>query len=55
MLHKIQYKNKCKGYKSVRYQSSIGISSVLMSQKGPEVGQGMLEFVEDLRYDVVSH
>ena len=22
-----------------------------MSRKGPEVGQGMLDFVEDLRYD----
>ena len=25
-----------------------------MSRKGPKVGQGMLDFVEDLRYDVVS-
>ena len=28
---------------------------VYMSRKGPKVGQGMLDFVEDLRYDVVSH
>ena len=27
----------------------------LMSRKGPEVGQGMLDFLEDLRYDVVLH
>ena len=26
-----------------------------MSRKGPEVGLGMLDFVEDLKYDVVSH
>ena len=26
-----------------------------MSRKGPKVGQGMLDFLEDLRYDVVSH
>ena len=26
-----------------------------MSQKGPKVGQGMLDFVEDLRYEVVSY
>ena len=31
------------------------ILSILMSRKGPKVGQGMLDFVEDLRYDVVSH
>ena len=24
----------------------------LMSRKGPSVGQGMLDFVEDLKYDV---
>ena len=28
---------------------------IFMSRKGPKVGQGMLDFVEDLRYDVVSH
>ena len=26
-----------------------------MSRKGPKVGQGMLDFEKDLRYDVVSH
>ena len=26
-----------------------------MARKGPEVGKGMLDFVEDLSYDVVSH
>ena len=26
-----------------------------MSRKGPVAGQGMLNFVEDLRRDVVSH
>ena len=30
-------------------------AKVYMSWKGPEVGQGMLDFAEDLRYDVVSH
>ena len=28
---------------------------LFMSRKGSEVGQGILDFAEDLRYDVVSH
>ena len=28
---------------------------VFISRKGPVVGKGILDFVEDLRYDVVSH
>ena len=40
------------------WTSHSGKSSFLspsMSQKGPEVGLGMLDFVEDLSYGVVSH
>ena len=29
--------------------------SIYMSQKGPEVGQGILDFVEDCRIGVKSH
>ena len=31
------------------------LQHLLMSQKGPVGGQGMLDFVEDLSLDVVSH
>ena len=42
--------------KSLQIQLKNIFSKVLyMSRKGPEVGKGMLDFVEDLSLDVVSH
>ena len=39
---------------SVRLQVRIPLEAC-MSRKGPEVGQGMLDFVEDLSKGVDSH
>ena len=42
---------------STKLQGNLFIhwSILYMSRKGPEVGKGMLDFVEDLSKGVVSH
>ena len=40
---------------SIKRVSTLNSLASCMSRKGPTVDQGMLDFVEDLRYVVVSH